>query len=183
MHLNLANRSVEITEGVCQCGCGGRTKRATKTCSSRNVRKGEYSRFLPGHSARHAKPRYEIREDTGCWIWLRKCCPKWGYGHATIDGKTVLAHRAMYEELKGSIPDGMELDHLCTTPNCVNPDHLEAVTPAENTRRTGRVKLTIDQANEIRKRYNSGESQSTIARRFGVSQSLVSNIVTGKYWR
>ena len=45
------------------------------------------------------------------------------------------AHRAIYEEMVGPIPDGLVLDHLCSVRNCVNPEHLEPVTQAENARR------------------------------------------------
>lgn len=60
-----------------------------------------------------------------------------GYGViGTGVGKaTALAHRALYELLVGPIPDGYELDHLCVTPGCVRPSHLEPVTHAENLRR------------------------------------------------
>lgn len=49
--------------------------------------------------------------------------------------KVRLAHIVSYEMRNGRVPDGLELDHLCRTPICVNPDHLEAVTHAENLRR------------------------------------------------
>jgi hypothetical protein len=45
------------------------------------------------------------------------------------------AHRVAYELLVGPIPDGMHLDHLCRTPACVNPAHLEPVTPRVNSLR------------------------------------------------
>ena len=44
----------------------------------------------------------------------------------------VYAHRVAYEIIKGKIPDGLDLDHLCRNKVCVNPDHLEAVTRREN---------------------------------------------------
>lgn len=47
----------------------------------------------------------------------------------------MLAHRVAYTLAVGSIPDGLEIDHLCFVPACVNPDHLEAVTGLENKRR------------------------------------------------
>lgn len=55
-----------------------------------------------------------------------------GYGRT---GTHVPAHRAAYESSKGRIPDGLDIDHLCRTPLCINPEHLEAVTPAVNTLR------------------------------------------------
>lgn len=64
---------------------------------------------------------------------------QYGYGCASaiaITGNaTDRAHRLAYILAKGPIPDGLEIDHLCRTPACINPLHLEAVTHAENLRR------------------------------------------------
>jgi len=65
-----------------------------------------------------------------CWRWQGLMRPD-GYGkHA---GRQ--AHRVVYENLVGPIPEGLELDHLCRNKSCVNPDHLEPVTREENARR------------------------------------------------
>jgi hypothetical protein len=66
-----------------------------------------------------------------CWIWPWSRNHK-GYGSAHFRGKTTGAHRAAYELLIGPIPDGLVIDHLCRTPACVNPSHMEPVTSREN---------------------------------------------------
>lgn len=71
----------------------------------------------------------------GCWLWMSGCSGG-GYGQVN-DGKKGgrRAHRVAYELVVGPIPDGLYLDHLCENPRCVNPDHLEPVTPRVNTLR------------------------------------------------
>ena len=61
------------------------------------------------------------------WIWQGYVMPN-GY---PMFG-SVPAYRRAWEDLVGPIPYGFELDHLCKTPMCVNPNHLEPVTPREN---------------------------------------------------
>lgn len=81
--------------------------------------------------------------DAGCWEWqLQRVTAVHGrggpYGSALdpVTKKPTGAHRLAYRELVGSIPDGYEIDHTCLNTVCCNPEHLEAVTPAENKRRT-----------------------------------------------
>lgn len=80
-------------------------------------------------------PIPEHRPDLGpCWIWLAGLSK--GYGHFNAGpGRTQEAHRFAYEEIIGSIPDGLVLDHLCRNPPCVNPHHLDPTTVLENIRR------------------------------------------------
>lgn len=89
--------------------------------------------------------KYYVPEpNSGCWIWIR-ALDSGGYGRVfprKINGKRLLkAHRISYELFKGSIPEGLDLDHLCRVRCCVNPDHLEPVTRSENCLRgeTGHV--------------------------------------------
>ncbi len=91
--------------------------------------------------------RYWIDEND-CWLWLGNINK--GYGRCKWNGKNVGAHRVFYEVHKGPIPTGADIDHLCRVPSCVNPDHLEAVSRAENTRRGAGTKLTPRDVIEIR---------------------------------
>lgn len=83
--------------------------------------------------------------DTGCWLWQRSKNRE-GYGRTNRgghNGQGIVAHKLSYETFVGPIPQGMQLDHLCRNRSCINPDHLEPVTPKENIRRgTGHGKET-----------------------------------------
>jgi hypothetical protein len=72
-------------------------------------------------------------DEKGCWRWQRAKNHK-GYGTFKFAGGT-LAHRYAFLALKGTIPQGMQIDHLCRKRDCCNPEHLELVTPLENSRR------------------------------------------------
>jgi hypothetical protein len=76
-----------------------------------------------------------------CWIWTGCTSPD-GYGRfgGWATHGTSLPHRASWSEVNGSIPDGLEIDHLCQVRNCVRPDHLEPVTHEENVRRAAERK-------------------------------------------
>lgn len=69
-----------------------------------------------------------------CWLWTGARVPQ-GYGQLVVAGRPRGAHRVSYEINKGPIPAGLTVDHLCSNPPCVNPDHLEAVYLQENIQR------------------------------------------------
>jgi hypothetical protein len=66
-----------------------------------------------------------------CWLW-QGARSNFGYGNFSVRGKTVGAHRAAWEIVNGDIPEGLFIDHLCHTKNCVRPDHLRLATRKEN---------------------------------------------------
>ena len=88
---------------------------------------------LPGPIPRHVRRNIEP-SPTGCWLWTRSRSRD-GYGWASLDNKTWQAHRLLYTLCKGRPEEGKVLDHLCRVRHCVNPDHLEPVTPRENLER------------------------------------------------
>jgi len=88
--------------------------------------------MAPGRAVGHV-----VNTLTGCWEWCGSKDRK-GYGHA-YSGKhrsaNDAAHRLYYMTVKGDIPAGLQLDHLCRNRGCVNPDHLEIVTAQQNSSR------------------------------------------------
>lgn len=66
-----------------------------------------------------------------CWLWTAGTFPA-GHGEFRYEGKGQRAHRLTYRLFVGPIPEGLEIDHMCHEPRCLNPDHLQAVTHKQN---------------------------------------------------
>lgn len=78
----------------------------------------------------------------------------------------------------------MDLDHLCRVRSCVNPDHLEPVSRAENCQRGANAKLTLEDVAEIRRLLKTTDmTQKAIGNLFAVSQSAIWRINVGKTWK
>jgi hypothetical protein len=88
-----------------------------------------------------------VIDDNGCWIWKRFRDKK-GYGLVSVSHKTFRAHRVSFEAHVRPIPEGFHIDHLCRVTSCVNPEHLEPVTQAENNRRQGMAVTHCPQGHE-----------------------------------
>ncbi len=114
-------------------------------------------------------------------------------------GKPYGAHVKAYKNNKGPIPSGMYVLHSCDNPRCVNPDHLWLGTQKDNIadmiakgrstigtfvgERNGQAKVTEADVIEIKRLLEQGYLQRTVGDLFGLDQSTVSNINTGKRWR
>lgn len=133
---------------------------------------------------------------SGCHIWTGDINDR-GYGLIRDGKKSVRAHRVAWERENGPIPDGMVVLHRCDVRCCVNPDHLQVGTQAENMKDMGRkgrarggsrgsdqggAKLTEEDVKRIRSLAGS-MSQQAIADLYGIDRTNVSVIVLRKGWK
>lgn len=136
----------------------------------------------------------KVAKGPGCWSWVARR-DRSGYGQFAVARRPQQAHRVSWLLARGPLPPSpLVLRHRCGVTSCVNPDHLEPGTPAENcgdTVRHGKTtcgqrhplaKLTVAQAAEIARRRRAGESSGLLAREFGVDSSRVRQIARGDGW-
>lgn len=119
-----------------------------------------------------------------------------GYPRITRNGLRTSAHRWAYTSFVGDIPEGMQVLHRCDNPKCINVDHLFLGTPLDNMRdkcskgrdydrrgeRSHTAKLTASDVVSIRNLSGGQLRQRDIAELFGVAQSSINNILSGKTW-
>lgn len=118
-------------------GCG-RPSRKRTWCQT------HYTRWQDHGDPNHGGPirqrgtpmqRFVAKVDVGeCWLWTGSLTHD-GYGRFHVDGRTVVAHRWLYQQLVRPLDDAETLDHLCRVRRCCNPDHVEPVDVGTNTLR------------------------------------------------
>lgn len=139
--------------------------------------------------------RYEVDPNSGCWLWSGVILSN-GYGQIRIDNKKWLAHRLSVFLTTGRESPGLVL-HKCDVRSCVNPDHLFEGDHRDNINdciRKGRYpnkggmtapyrKLDEASVSSIQQAILNGETQQSIADRFGICRQNVSAIKRGKSWQ
>lgn len=114
--------------------------------------------FAAGGSQQHVNPVSKVMVrffsnvegdwESGCWNWTAGV-DRESYSQFWCD-KNLRGHRWVYAAFFGTIPAGLELDHICFNPRCVAPYHLEAVTPKENQSRRAFRRAEADAGRPIR---------------------------------
>jgi hypothetical protein len=171
-----------IPKGLCQCGCGGKTRLAPQRNGRLGWVKGEPIPCLPHHRPLKLPIPKDHGYETPCWIWQQSRNAV-GYGIKSSNGRLMGAHRWMWERHHGPIPPELQIDHLCKVTSCVNPEHLRLVSHATNTRHRSGVKMNLASAAAVRADYRAGEgSYRELAAKYGVSRSVIAHIVQGRTW-
>ena len=119
-----------------------------------------------------------------CWLWTGGI-DKDGYGKFWWHGQTGRAHRWVYGFCVGPIPDGLQIDHLCRVPRCVNPDHLEAVTGRVNVMRSPIAPAAINARKTHCQRGHPFDEANTYVNPLGQRECRICGRIKGKrhYWR
>lgn len=145
---------------LCKCSCGNSKEIAGKSlrrgitvsCGCATVERNKSRRGSKNHRYQPIEQRLLDKitpePNSGCWLWTGFVHPS-GYGVIRTGNKNTYAHRCSYELFVGAVPEGLQLDHICRVRCCVNPAHLEPVTPQENVLRglNGRLRYQKADAN------------------------------------
>lgn len=176
-----------------------KNSRSCKKCGASFVGKG----VKRDYCSTKCKLLGEIKKRNGCWEWQGKLHPN-GYGYTTNyeTGKREHVHRVSHKIFKGEIPQGLCVCHKCDNRKCINPSHFFIGTQKENIHDAiskGRMecvklfaskgennpnaKLDDERVRKIKLEIKEGIRCTVIARKYGISSSVLYLIRDGKAWK
>lgn len=153
--------------------------------------------------------KVSVAGPSDCWLW-KGVIDAFGYGCIKRNGIQTRTHRHAWQLTNGAIPPGMQINHTCDIPDCVNPNHLKIGTQQENIRdkiarnrqakglangththpekrpmgeKIGNSKLKESEVKLIKKSLLSGATLSWLAEQFNVTKQSISGIKRQKTWR
>lgn len=145
--------------------------------------------------------RYEVDEETGCWLWTGYVKDGTGYGEMSVNGSNYGAHRISYTIRYGDIPDGDWVLHKCHNKTCVNPEHLYLGDVKANVQDSieegsfwngvalnrgedvDNSKLTEDDVREIKRlKRDTDMTHKEVAERFETTPPNITAILNGRSW-
>lgn len=132
-----------------------------------------------------------VRKTKTCWIWTGQK-GELGYGRFVFDRAEMRAHWFLLED---DPEEGIDACHSCDNPSCVNPNHIFLGTREDNMRDAAMklrtchgeknpcAVLTAQQVHYIRKQARYWGLGRRMARQFGVSDTIISDVLRGKSWK
>jgi hypothetical protein len=136
------------------------------------------------HAGQVLKPQVKLgKRPDDCWNWMGPRT-NGGYGKKRFGGRDVMAHRWMWEQLFGPIPDGLVVYTTCDTRGCVNPHHLACGTQAEANRNAITTKLLPADVSDIRAaKADAGPNTARVlAARYDVTPATIHDIWAQRSW-
>lgn len=126
--------------------------------------------------------KYFVHPTTGCWLWTGFTSHA-GYGlikGPPPDLRILKAHRVSYEAFNGPITEGLVVDHVCNTKRCVNPEHLQLLTPRENIMRSNHPTIVALWLNQCVRGHDLSDPANVIMNTDGVRRCRVCRRVRDK---
>lgn len=142
---------------------------------------GKARHNLGNQGKKTLEQRYSVNEDTGCWEQnIRRGVSTDGDLKLSIDGRRGQSRRLLWENKNGRISGKQIIRVNCLNPKCINPDHMELLTPYESNQRNKTTKITPDKIKEMFTLRDQGWSTRSLAKTMKCDHSLIARILRGE---
>lgn len=132
-----------------------------------------------------------VHKTESCWMWTGTLRPN-GYGQASLNGVSMLAHRLSYLIHYETLPAHLHVCHTCDNPPCVNPAHLFLGTDKDNAQdaaRKGRRKgekasayVALSEETVLYIRSLERPHAAALAKQFKVHKQTIYAVLSRRSW-